>query len=100
MSNTWGVPEKLERAVWARDKKCVYCRVVMVLGDSKKKPTWEHIDNDEKNVSVRNICLCCASCNSSKGAKKLSAWLKSDFCRRKGIDAKSVAPIIKNALSK
>lgn len=30
--NKWGIPERLEREVLARDKKCVYCRVPMIEG--------------------------------------------------------------------
>lgn len=41
--------------------------------------------NDENIVSQQNIALCGISCNASKGAKPLSGWLQSKFCRRRGI---------------
>jgi hypothetical protein len=60
--------------------------------------TWEHILNDARIVTRENIALCCASCNSSKGAKLLSAWLQSSYCKSKGISTQSVSPVVRAAL--
>jgi 5-methylcytosine-specific restriction endonuclease McrA len=104
MANSWNIPDELERAVRERDKKCVYCGVNMKAyegsrGSPRDKLTWEHIDNDEKNLRPWNICLCCNSCNSSKGSKKLSVWLKSPRWKHKAIKQK-LAPIIRRFLAK
>lgn len=40
------------------------------------------------------------SCNASKGAKELEAWLESNYCIRKGITETSVAQVVRNALSR
>ena len=101
--NKWGIPVSLEQEVRKRDKACVYCRVVLrksssVNGSRKSVATWEHIINDARIVTRKNIALCCASCNSSKGAKKLSLWIKSDYCKRNGIKTATVANIVKHAL--
>ena len=61
-------------------------------------PSWEHIINDETIITRENIALCCVGCNASKGQKALKDWLESTYCRRRGITAATVAPIIRNAL--
>ena len=93
MPNNWNIPNKLEEKVRARDKNCVYCHVKMKTSgvSSKTRATWEHIDNNEKNISKENIALCCNSYNASKGAKRLATWFKSSYCLNKGINKKTVA---------
>ncbi|MFH2034962.1 MAG: HNH endonuclease [Candidatus Zixiibacteriota bacterium] len=103
MSNAWNIPEWLEKEARARDKYCVYCGIEMEnsvpRGSSRKKvATWEHIINDASIVTRENIALCCAACNSSKGTKLLSDWINSGYCKKKGINKNTVAPIIKKAL--
>ena len=49
-------------------------------------------------VTLENICLCCVSCNASKGSKELTDWFKSPYCIKKGITADSVAIVVKNFL--
>lgn len=60
--------------------------------------TWEHIINDARIISRENIARCCVSCNSSKGTKKLSDWLESDYCKKRGINGETVAEVVKQAL--
>jgi hypothetical protein len=100
--NKWGIPEWLEREVRQRDASCIYCRAPMFQsaanGVRRSIPTWEHIINDAKIITRENIALCCASCNSSKGTKRLSDWLDSDYCRKRGITRDTVAEVVKRAL--
>jgi len=101
--NRWGIPEWLEKEVKERDKFCVYCGIKMVekmplRGPRKNVATWEHIINDATIISRENIALCCVSCNSSKGTKDLSDWLKSNYCKKRGISRDTVSEVIKNAL--
>jgi len=98
--NSWNIPAHIEKAVIERDKKCVYCGVSFSNEPQSKKssPTWEHIINDARIVTAENIARCCFSCNASKGAKELSAWLKSKYCNLKGITKETVAIVIKQAL--
>ena len=102
MSNIWGIPAHLENRILKRDKKCVYCGVKLSAGTEKKsiknRPTWEHIINDASIITYDNIAICCASCNSSKGTKTLTTWLLSDYCNRKKINKRTVAPVIKRAI--
>ncbi len=91
MSNNWNIPIELENKVRKRDKSCVYCHVKF-KPTPKAKATWEHIINNAKNISEENIALCCASCNASKGAKKLSEWLaNSEYCKKKGINKGNIS---------
>jgi hypothetical protein len=98
--NKWNIPDWLESEVKDRDKKCVYCG--NEFSSSKKsrrsQATWEHIINDAKIINLENIARCCFSCNSSKGNKKLSDWLESDFCKRRGITKDTVADVVRKAL--
>ena len=101
--NKWGIPEWLEREVRQRDKNCVYCGIPMLEspaadGSRKSVATWEHIINDARIVTRENIARCCASCNSSKGIKKLSLWLESDNCKRRGVSRDTVADVVRKAL--
>jgi hypothetical protein len=99
--NRWNIPDWLEREVTNRDSLCVYCRVA--LGASPKTSqsiaTWEHIVNDARIVNRDNIARCCIACNASKGAKPLSDWLATDYCRTRGITRDTVADVVKRALA-
>jgi hypothetical protein len=101
--NQWNIPAWLEGEIRQRDKECVYCRTPMlesaqVDGSRNSVATWEHIVNDARIVTRENIARCCASCNSSKGTKKLSVWIESSYCKRRGINGDTVADVVKQAL--
>jgi len=102
MANNWNIPEWLEKEVRQRDKICVYCGVEFTSAkiSIKTAASWEHIINDAKIITTENIALCCCGCNASKGQKKLSVWLASDYCKKREITPNSVAPIIKQAITK
>ena len=68
-------------------------------GSRRDVATWEHIINDASIVTLENIARCCNACNASKGAKTLRDWLGSDYCRRKGVTAESVAEVVRQALA-
>lgn len=96
--NSWNIPSWLETEVRKRDTHCVYCVVKFDRNIKKNSVTWEHIVNDAKIINRENIALCCCSCNASKGAKDLSAWLTSNYCKSKKISIENVASIVKEAL--
>ena len=102
--NRWGISaDWLEKEVKERDKACVYCGIQMIErmppgGSRKAVATWEHIINDASIITRENIARCCAVCNSSKGTKKLSDWIKSNYCKKHGINKDTVAEVIKKAL--
>jgi hypothetical protein len=100
--NMWDIPRSLEEKVRRRDKLCVYCHVVMkeyphASGVPKKKSTWEHIDNNDLR-SADNLVRCCGACNSSKGTKKLWDWFKSEYCKTRSINRRTVSPVVQNWL--
>ena len=99
--NRWNIPEWLEREVLERDRHCVYCGVEFVADSPTRrvKPSWEHIVNDARIVTRENIARCCICCNASKGAKTLSSWLKSKYCKNRGVTARSVAAVVQAALA-
>jgi len=101
--NSWGIPDWLENEIKKRDKNCVYCGIQMIdktppNGTRKAVATWEHIINDASIVTRQNIARCCWACNSSKGTKKLSDWIKSSYCKKNGIDENTVSEVVKAAL--
>jgi hypothetical protein len=93
MANTYGISEQDEREIRARDKKCVYCRILM-----KQYPhaicasgaTIEHFNNNGPFKVKYNLAICCRRCNSSKGTMSLSTWFKTPYCRRKQISKEKV----------
>ena len=101
--NHWGIPDALEEEIKERDKACVYCRIQLIeqmppRGPRKTVATWEHIINDASIVTRENIARCCVTCNSSKGTKELSDWIKSSYCTKRGISRDTVAEVVKKAL--
>lgn len=97
MANRWGIPKDVEEYVKKRDLSCVYCGIQFTSLNisNKSRSTWEHIINDIRINSIENIALCCGSCNASKGAKSLEAWLKSNYCNTKAITINNVASVVK-----
>lgn len=94
--NNWKIPEAMENEIRKRDRKCVYCGIIF---SDEKRPTWEHIINDENIITLENIALCCRSCNSSKSNRLLKDWLERNYCKNKYITYSTVAPIIQQALN-
>lgn len=92
----WNIKRELALEVIGRDLSCVYCRRNFdadLSGPRTGLPTWEHIVNDLSLVSAANIALCCWGCNASKGRKTLEEWLRSDYCRKRGISSSSLASV-------
>ena len=96
--NRWNIPKELEEKIEKRDRSCVYCNVGFNTNSNTDKATWEHIANDAQNISESNIARCCFSCNASKGRKGIYDWLESDYCKKKGIDRRNVANVVKEYL--
>lgn len=97
MSNSWGIPLDIEKAVLERDKRCVYCGCEFGIERTKKK-SWEHIINDIRITTLDNIALCCVGCNASKGSKDLDIWFNSNNAKKRGITFETIADVVKLAL--
>ena len=100
MANNWNIPEWLEKEIIERDVTCVYCGVEFTPSKISKKTaaSWEHIINNAQIITRDNIARCCFSCNASKGAKDLSVWINSNYCKSKRITKSTVSPVVKRAL--
>jgi hypothetical protein len=102
MANKWNIPAELELVVRLRDTVCVYCGSDFTSHGVNRKnaASWEHIINDASIINEDNIALCCCGCNASKGQKRLSSWLQSEYCIKNGINYTQVAQIVKKALDR
>lgn len=104
MANNWNIPDEIEQKARERDKFCVYCHIELKEYPQSKgmftdQATIEHMDNtglDNNGLpSEENIAICCGSCNASRGTKNLLDWFESPYCKKKNINKKTVAEIIK-----
>lgn len=99
--NRWRIPKEVARHVLARDVHCIYFGADFVSGPPGRgsEAPWEHIVNDVRLSNVANIARCCRSCNASKGAKVLSDWLHSKYCRQRHITAHSISTVAQATLA-
>ena len=101
MSNLYGISDKVEMRIRARDKTCVYCDASMKRWPCKgraSEATLEHFNNRGPFSKKYNLAICCRGCNSSKGTKTLLAWFKSAYCEKKNICEATVALAVKRYL--
>jgi len=109
MSNKYGIPEEELNKIRARDKRCVYCHKEMLKHHNKKNqgdsPTIEHLNSDppfywKDGLKIEDVAICCGSCNSSRGIKKLSDWFTVKFCKDRKINGDTVAGPVKEYLKR
>lgn len=107
--NKFGIPENVLSQIRSRDKDCVYCRKTMIYPFARKVQrdcaTIEHLNFDgpfywSYGLHADDIVLCCGSCNSSRGAKKLTDWFTTQYCIDNNINANTVAAPIKSYLKR
>jgi|SRR5882724_13357265 len=107
--NRFGIPENVLSEIIARDKACVYCRKTMIhpylAKNSADCATIEHLNCDgpfywREDLKAHDIALCCGSCNSSRGVKKLTDWFKTQYCIDKNINANTVAAPVRSYLQR
>lgn len=103
----FGIPDKILAGISTRDKSCVYCRKIMIYPyqsqQCKDSATIEHLNSEppfhwSDGLRENGIAMCCGSCNSSRGAKKLTDWFKSRYCLDRSINAETVAELVKKFL--
>jgi hypothetical protein len=110
MSNYFGIPADIEAKIRARDTLCVYCHREMkayagVKGTPRDKATIEHLSFDgpfywRDALDWNDVVVCCGSCNSSRGKKRLIDWFRSSYCIERGISASAVAQPVKGFLKR
>jgi hypothetical protein len=108
MSN-FGIPYNELLKVRSRDKQCVYCHKEMIYPFTHNKQrdcaTIEHLNFKKpfywkEGLQIKDIAICCGGCNSSRGAKKLSDWFKTEYCIARNINEKTVAEPVKEYLNR
>lgn len=109
MVNVFGIPEKELEKIRARDKRCVYCHKKMIYpydsNNYSDSATIEHLSPFKpfywnEGMKIENIAICCGSCNSSRGSKRLLDWFKTDYCKIKNINENTVAAPVKDYLAR
>ena len=103
----FGIPDNVLSDLTARDKSCVYCHKTMIypydLQQRRDSATIEHLNCEppfhwSDGLREDGIAMCCGSCNSSRGKKRLTDWFKSQYCIDRNINAETVAPPVKSYL--
>ena len=62
--------------------------------ERSKRTDWftiEHLNYLPPWNNPETVTICCWSCNSSRGNKKIRDWFKSSYCISKNINEKTVA---------
>ena len=104
MANYFNIPSEIEEKIRLRDKICVYCSKEMIypynIYKRSDSATIEHLKFDgpfywKDGLDETGIAICCGSCNSSRGPKKLSEWFKTPYCIDRKINKDTVADPIK-----
>jgi hypothetical protein len=107
MASKFGIPEDVLTKIRSRDKYCAYCRKLMISPqDGDNRRTWatiEHLNFDgpfywKEGLLAADIVICCQSCNSSRGMKKLYEWFGSNYCIKTGINERTVSEPVKDYL--
>lgn len=95
MKNNYGLPTDKLQKIFERDKVCVYCKKVMVSHDKQNvRADWftiEHLNYLPPWNNPETVTICCWSCNSSRGNKKIRDWFKTSYCLSRNISINRVA---------
>ena len=104
MPNKYGIPEERLKKIRTRDKTCVYCHKVMIdpsiSGQRGDWATIEHLNHLPPWNNPDTVAICCGSCNSSRGKKKLLDWFEMPYCTEKNINSETVAEPVKEFIQK
>src|SRR6266496_19755 len=108
MGNQFHVPSMVEYRVRHRFRRCAYCGRRMkahkrVRGCPGDKATIEHLNRQgpfywSEGLQEKDLVMVCARCNSSRGARRLSDWFESTYCRERSINPRTVASPVKRYL--
>jgi hypothetical protein len=95
MSNRYGLPENRVELVRKRDQHCVYCGKEMAKpSPNARRGDWatiEHLNHLPPWDNPDSIAICCGSCNSSRGNKRILDWFATKYCVERKISPKTVA---------
>jgi hypothetical protein len=84
------------------DQYSVYCHKTFF---NPSKHIWrgdwatiEHLNHLPPWNNSNTVAICCGSCNSSRGVKRISDWFKTKYCIDKNINEKTVARTVQEYL--
>jgi hypothetical protein len=104
VSKNYGLPEEALRSIRARDTTCVYCHKAMtnhrIRGKYGDCATIEHLNRFPPWNNPATVAICCGSCNSSRGDKKLLDWFETTYCRERNISVETVAEPVREYIRK
>lgn len=109
MHNKFGIPEDVEKRIRERDIKCVYCSNLMFYpydpSNRSDSATIEHFREDgpfywKDGLKEEDLSICCGSCNSSRGRRKISDWFKSSYCKKRNINFNKVTKVVQDYILK
>jgi hypothetical protein len=105
----YGIPNNLLNEVKTRDKLCSYCNKVMIYPytttNRKDSATIEHLNENgpfywNDGLKIEDIVMCCGTCNSSRGKRKILDWFKIKYCIDNNINTFTVSKEVQLHLKK
>ncbi len=108
-SNKYRIPKNKLDKIYKRDRNCAYCHKKLIFPyntlNRKDSATIEHLNFDgpfywDKGLKIKDIVICCGSCNSSRGVNRLRDWFNSKYCIDKNINKKTVSKIVQEYLER
>ncbi len=102
MKNNYGLPKDKLKSIFDRDKVCVYCHKQMKehlkFNNRSDWYTIEHLNYLPPWNNPETVTICCWSCNSSRGNKKIRDWFKTTYCVDRNIKEKTVSKQVQKYL--
>ncbi len=102
--NKYGLVEDELNKIRERDRSCVYCHKKMNKpSDCVCQQDWatiEHLNHLPPWDNISTVAICCGSCNSSRGKRRILDWFKSPYCQERGICLESVARSVREYVNK
>ena len=96
------VPVKELTDIKKRDAVCVYCKKEMQNHcHNNSRSDWytiEHLNYLPPWNNPETVVICCWSCNSSRGNKKIRAWFETEYCQSRKINEETVSVTVKKYL--
>ena len=104
MKNSYGLPGVELDKIRIRDKTCVYCHKALLSHSvSNPRKDWysiEHLNYLPPWNNPETVVICCWSCNSSRGSKKIRNWFKTPYCLLRNINERTVTETVRNYINK
>lgn len=100
MRNNYGLPKDKLQKIFERYKMCVYCQKKMKNHTKDNiRSDWytiEHLNYLPPWNNPKSVVICCWSCNSSRGNKKLREWFETSYCLNNNVNISTVTKEVKN----